>query len=130
MKILSACTLVTITCFAIALFAGETPKSSTPKSSTNDKTDRAQAAFDKLSKSLEGDWEGKGTKGWTEKSSYRTIATGSVIMEIFYGDKPSEWMATMYHMDGKRLMLTHYCMAKNQPRLVATDISDDSNQIT
>jgi hypothetical protein len=38
-------------------------------------------------------------------------------------------MATAIHMDGERLVLTHYCVARNQPRLVATDISDDGRRI-
>jgi hypothetical protein len=39
-------------------------------------------------------------------------------------------MVTMFHMDGDRLMLTHYCVAKNQPRMTARSISDDGNEIT
>lgn len=90
---------------------------------------RPQAAFEKL-KALAGDWEGKSTKGWTEKISYQVIAGGSVLMEVSYGAHPNEWMATMFHMDGEHLMLTHYCVAKNQPRLRATEISDDLSSIT
>jgi hypothetical protein len=28
-------------------------------------------------------------------------------------------MVTMYHLDGDQLMMTHYCMANNQPRMRA-----------
>lgn len=90
---------------------------------------KAQAAFEKL-KTLAGDWEGKSTKGWTEKVTYAVIAGGSVIMEVSYGAHPGEWMATMFHLDGDKLMLTHYCVAKNQPRLKATRIADDLSSIT
>lgn len=91
---------------------------------------RSKDAFERLKASLVGDWEGKSTKGWTEKISYRAIAGGSVLMEVSYGAHEGEWMATMYHMDGDRLMLTHYCVAKNQPRLVATEVSEDLVQLT
>lgn len=90
---------------------------------------RARAAFERL-KGLSGQWEGKSTKGWTEKIRYQVIAGGSVLMETSYGAHPDEWMATMFHMDGEHLMLTHYCVAKNQPRLRATEISDDLSLIT
>jgi hypothetical protein len=90
---------------------------------------KSQAAFEKL-KSLAGDWEGKSTKGWTEKVTYAVISGGSVVMELSYGAHPEEWMATMFHLDGDNLMLTHYCVAKNQPRLKATKIADDLSTIT
>lgn len=36
----------------------------------------------------------------------------------------------MFHLDGDRLLLTHYCVARNQPRLVATEFADtDSGQV-
>jgi len=47
-----------------------------------------------------------------------------------HGEDPSNNMLTVYHMDGENLMLTHYCMAKNQPRLRANTISADGKQIT
>ena len=31
---------------------------------------------------------------------------------------------TMFHLDGERLILTHYCDAGNQPRMAATISSD------
>jgi len=34
-------------------------------------------------------------------------------------------MMTVYHMDGKDIMLTHYCGAQNQPRMKAMT-KDDS----
>ena len=36
----------------------------------------------------------------------------------------------MYHMDGDRLLLTHYCEAGNQPRLVASSIEDGARTVT
>jgi hypothetical protein len=38
-------------------------------------------------------------------------------------------MLTVYHVDGKRLMLTHYCMAGNQPRMVAGPLNAQTGEI-
>jgi hypothetical protein len=43
-------------------------------------------------------------------------------METGVDAHPGETMLTMYHMDVNHLMLTHYCMAKNQPRMRATEL--------
>jgi len=89
----------------------------------------AQIAFELLKK-LEGKWIGRSTKGWEEKTSFKTIAGGSVVVEETPEANPDESMMTMYHLDGDRLMLTHYCEAKNQPRLVATSFADGGKTIT
>ncbi|MFO0974704.1 MAG: hypothetical protein U1A27_14880 [Phycisphaerae bacterium] len=102
------------------------PPTSAPSNSAGQ---QAHAAFEKI-KSLAGEWNSKSTRGWTEKESYQVISGGSVVMHLSYGAHPGEWMATMFHMDGDRLLLTHYCIAGNQPRLRATEISDDLSRIT
>jgi hypothetical protein len=114
----------------VLVFAGRA-RSDDPakKDETPAKVTPARAAFDRI-KSLAGEWNSKSTKGWTEKESYQVIAGGSVVMHLSYGAHPGEWMATMFHMDGEHLMLTHYCIARNQPRLRATEISDDGSKIT
>lgn len=93
--------------------------------------DAAAAAqlFEKF-KSLEGDWNGKSTKGWTDRLNFRTIAGGSVVVETSFDAHPGETMLTMFHLDGDRLLLTHYCVSGNQPRLVATGVSPDGNAVT
>jgi hypothetical protein len=85
-------------------------------------------AFERL-KSLSGQWNGRSTKGWTDRNKVEVIAAGSVILMRGEDAHPNEVMATAIHMDGERLVLTHYCVARNQPRLVATDISDDGRRI-
>lgn len=90
--------------------------------------ERARAVFERLKK-LEGKWRGKSTKGWTDTGEYRAIAGGSVVMHTEFDAHPGETMATMYHMDGDRLLLTHYCVARNQPRLVASEISEDLSTV-
>ena len=89
----------------------------------------ARAAFERFKK-LEGRWKGRSTKGWEETIHFKTIAGGSVVVETSFDAHPNETMMTMYHLDGEKLMLTHYCVAKNQPRLVATSFADGGQTIT
>lgn len=81
----------------------------------------SKAVYEKF-KSLAGDWNGASTKGWNERLSYKTIANGSAVLESSFDAHPGEEMLTLVHPDGDRLMLTHYCAAKNQPRLVLTQM--------
>ena len=87
-----------------------------------------ELAFERLKK-LEGKWRGKSTRGWEEDVTYKAIAGGSVVMSTSFDAHPGETMATMFHLDGGKLMLTHYCVAKNQPRLIASEISPDGRRI-
>ena len=81
-------------------------------------------------KALEGTWQGRSSKGWEDRVSFQVIAGGSCVVERSDFDAhPGETMLTMFHMDGGELMLTHYCVAKNQPRLRATEISPDLKTI-
>ena len=91
-------------------------------------TTPARAAFEQF-KRLAGDWRGRSTKGWEETVSFKTIAGGSVVVSTSFDAHPNETMMTMFHMDNERLMLTHYCVARNQPRLVATSFSDDGRTV-
>ncbi|MXO90702.1 hypothetical protein [Pontixanthobacter aquaemixtae] len=66
--------------------------------------------------SLVGKWDVEGND--VLKIHFEATAGGSVIVE--------KWMAgdrmhslTIYHMDGDRLLATHYCPQGNQPRLAA-----------
>jgi hypothetical protein len=76
--------------------------------------------------SLAGEWSGNATgDGQTFPMAvrYRLTANGSVVEETLFPGTPHE-MVTMYHLDGDRLMLTHYCSAGNQPRMVASTDGD------
>lgn len=98
--------------------------------SIDNATDRAHdRAFERIKK-LEGNWRGTSTRGWSERMTYRVIADGSIVMMTSFEAHPNETMVTMFGLDKGRLTLTHYCVAKNQPRLVAGDISDDGRKIT
>jgi hypothetical protein len=49
---------------------------------------------------------------------YRVTAGGSAVVEELFPGTPHE-MSTVYHRDGPDLVLTHYCMSGNQPRMRA-----------
>lgn len=90
----------------------------------------SQKSFD-LIKSLAGSWEGKNQMGDPIQVSYRLTGGGSAVMSEILSQMQGkqEDMISMIHMDGDRLLLTHYCAAGNQPRMRAT-LSPDGKSIT
>ncbi len=86
----------------------------------------AQKSFEQL-KGLSGSWEGKASDGKPIEVDYRLTAMGSALMSEIKNMK--EDMITMFNLDGERLLMTHYCGAGNQPRMLAT-ASPDGKTIT
>ena len=84
-------------------------------------------AFEKI-KSLTGDWTGKMSGGMAATSTFRVTAGGSAVMQML-GEGTDMEMPTLFHMDGERLMATHYCAAKNQPRMVFVPAGSDGNTL-
>jgi hypothetical protein len=80
-------------------------------------SNRVAAGFERL-KSLAGDWQEKDPDGNDLKVSYRVVSGGSALVETIENAKEPS-MVTLYHVDGERLMVTHYCSSGNQPRMVA-----------
>lgn len=81
----------------------------------------ARSGFDLL-KSLDGEWQGQAGMGDFESDTtviYHVTAGGSAVVETIFPGTEYE-MKTIYHMDGDRLVLTHYCHQGNQPRMVFT----------
>jgi len=83
----------------------------------------AEEAFGKL-KSLEGVWEGNDMEGNRSEVTYRVVSDGHAVLETI-GGKEEPGMVTVYHLDGKKLMMTHYCSAGNQPRMTASALSEN-----
>ena len=77
---------------------------------------KAAPEFEQMKK-LVGKWEGNAGK-MPATVEFRLTGGGSALMEIMAEGTPYE-MVTMYHMDGDRLLATHYCAAHNQPRMAA-----------
>ncbi len=88
------------------------------------KATTAAEAFERL-KALKGSWtDNSGTFGEKGKVAvvYEVVGGGSVVMERLFQGQPHE-MVSMYHLDGKDLVMTHYCAARNQPRMKAGQIT-------
>jgi len=86
----------------------------------------SQKAFNAI-KTLPGMWEGKDPTGRTVQVSFKVTSAGSAVMSEILGE---EDMISMFHMDGPaRLIMTHYCSAKNQPRMQAS-VSPDGKVLT
>ncbi|MBK7404576.1 MAG: hypothetical protein IPJ41_08045 [Phycisphaerales bacterium] len=66
--------------------------------------------------SLAGDWQSPDEDGTT---TFAVTSAGSAVREIMFPGQPHE-MTNVYHMDGPRLVITHYCASGNQPRMVAS----------
>ena len=80
-------------------------------------------------KALAGEWEGtyEGSQGRTGggplRVSYFATGAGSALVEnLVQGGVTT--MTTVYHLDGTQLRMTHYCAARNQPRLKAVRVDD------
>ena len=84
----------------------------------------AAAAFDRL-KTLVGEWEAQGGKA---RLTYELTAGGTALVERESGEKMPA-MLTVYHRDKDRLLLTHYCMAGNQPRMEARSFDPATREL-
>ena len=89
----------------------------------------ANAAFETMKK-LAGTWmvaaaDGKATD--QVASIIKVTAGGSVVHETLFPGQPHE-MVSVYALDGGDLVMTHYCVLGNQPRMKA-DRDSSADQI-
>jgi hypothetical protein len=85
------------------------------------KDDKAKTSQLDALKRLAGDWTGKMKHGDAEHEatvSYKVTSGGSAVVETLGAGTEHE-MVTVYHQDGDDVVLTHYCMLGNQPRMRA-----------
>lgn len=109
--------LVIVTFMAATLFAGSPPGDG-----------KSEQGFNKL-KSLAGTWNGKDNDGNPVTLSYTIVSDGTSLMESLDMGESKGAMITMYHLDGKKLMMTHYCSMGNQPRMTADGLSGDGKSM-
>ena len=78
---------------------------------------KAAPGFERL-KSLVGEWRGRGGEGKLVEVSYSLTAGNTAVVETLkMADGLS--MVTIYHPNNEKLMMTHYCILNNQPRMQA-----------
>ena len=68
-------------------------------------------------KMLGGVWEGTSKKDGKEEKvtvEYHVTSGGSAVVETLFPGTPAE-MVTIYHDEGGKLSMTHYCMLANHP---------------
>ncbi|HEX5042770.1 MAG TPA: YciI family protein [Candidatus Polarisedimenticolaceae bacterium] len=79
------------------------------------------SALDRF-KGLSGDWvaaeDGPMAKKGDLVATYRLTGGGTAVVEEIF-PATARAMTTVYHQDGADLVLTHYCMSGNQPRMRA-----------
>ena len=80
-------------------------------------------------KSLVGEWKGTSADKKPATVTYTLVSDNSALMEKLAMGGESE-MVTMYHPDGDHLMMTHYCSAHNQPRMLSQTVARGSKTIT
>ncbi len=88
-----------------------------PASASASADSPASAAFHRLS-ALAGNWSASAMTpdGESMDINYKVTAGGSAIVETQFAGTSHE-MVTVYYMDGDDLVLTHYCVAQNQPHM-------------
>jgi hypothetical protein len=79
----------------------------------SDKVD-ARVAFHLL-QGLAGDWTGTaGKENIPATVTYRVGSNGTIVTEMLFPGTDHEMM-TVYYLEGKNLVATHYCAMGNQP---------------
>ena len=79
-------------------------------------------------KSLSGTWTGTGMMHGKEQPvtyEYKTTAGGSAVIETAFPGTPMEMVSIYYEEDGK-LVMKHFCMLKNQPKMELTNSTEDT----
>jgi hypothetical protein len=83
------------------------------------------AAWSAMTRALPGRFKATTSEGKTITVAYRVVSNGSALVETFTTASGKETLS-IYHRDGRELMLTHYCAQGNQVRLKAAVARSDA----
>jgi hypothetical protein len=122
-KLLNAGVLTVLCAAAVASHAAVLP------TATPAEVDGA-AAFERL-KALEGTWEASAKDGRKATTTFELTANDTVLLERYSNPAMpgGGHMVSAYHLDGEALILTHYCIARNQPTLKADRFDPKTGEI-
>ncbi len=113
--------LVVLALVLTLMFAGCASHSGGPKVVQGASQAEQEALLGQV-KQLEGKWAMKAPDGSTHVASEFAVSSGgSVVREVMFPGHPHE-MTNVYHMDGRELVMTHYCAVGNQPRMRAASM--------
>jgi hypothetical protein len=87
-------------------------------------------AWEKM-KSLVGEWAGTmahGNDTMPVSISYTLVSSGTSLLERLSTPDGHD-MVTMYHPDGSRILMTHYCSEGNQPRMKAESAAGEPKSL-
>lgn len=87
---------------------------------------KGSAEFERL-KSLAGEWQGTSKTGEESDplvAEYVVSSGGTIVIERLFAHTPHE-MVSIYEEDGGKVVMTHYCMLRNKPKMSLT--SADNN---
>jgi hypothetical protein len=124
--------IAAMTALLLAAAALADPQAAVPQPTPSGEGPSA-AALTRLA-ALTGDWQGSfewtgaRTSRGAMNARYSTTGYGSAVVETLSVDGVSA-MTSVYHTDGPDLRMTHYCGARNQPRLKASRIDLASGAI-
>lgn len=110
--------------FVLAIAGCEVHAGQPPPGEARAFTDDADAGWSEMQRVLVGRWRAETAEKRVIEVSYRVVSKGSALVETFTSSSGRETI-TVYHRDGRALMLTHYCAQGNQARLRATVATRD-----
>ena len=87
----------------------------------------AQAVFKKI-KLLQGEWDGKDGDGKAVHSSFKSVVSGTTVMETLHVSGMEE-MLSLYTIDAEGIQVSHFCPTNNQPRLRAVPSSANPKEL-
>ena len=125
-------TILALLCIGVAAMAETESKSGSAREGKH-------AFFDTLMETLPGRWAGRYADGsfdnptseWrpTRVDYYLTAGDTAIVENYLSRDESSVGMTTVYHLDNNDIRATHFCGARNHPRMITRGFDPESRTI-